>query len=169
MPAYDSAELPTCREIPLSSSKVAKKTLAAIPGILFIEFLLVLFVLPVLGNTGVAVFICIILFAVILVVTYLYQIQYFKNYYYDLKDEMIVIRKGVFAPKEISLPYERIQNVYVDRDILDTIFGLYDVHLETAAFGSGMSAHLDGVNEENATKLKEIIMKHIEKGKGTGL
>jgi len=52
----------------------------------------------------------------------------------------------------------------VDRDLLDVVFGLYDVHVSTPTFLSGLAAHIDGVNAENAEKLKNIIL-HMVKAK----
>ena len=76
--------------------------------------------------------------------------------------DVIVIRKGVRMPKEIRIPYNRMQNVYVDRDFFDIIYGLYDVHLATADATSHFYAHIDGVNEENAAKLRELILNKIK-------
>lgn len=174
MPAYDKAELPTCKEIPLHPNKVIKKTIATIVGaVIALGFLLLVFaaiIISIAEWLGLLIlFGFILLLVAIFGVAYLYQREYYRTYYYDLKKDLMVIRKGVFAPREINVPYERVQNVFVDRDILDTVFGLYDVHLETAAIGSGINAHIDGVDEANATKLKEMILGKIKKGRGSGL
>ena len=71
------------------------------------------------------------------------------------------------GPHEIRLPYSKIQNVYVDRDLLDVVFGLYDVHLATADSASNLYAHVDGLNEENAIKLRDMLLKKIEETHNT--
>ncbi|MEM5793831.1 MAG: PH domain-containing protein [Candidatus Aenigmatarchaeota archaeon] len=105
------------------------------------------------------------LFAIFPIVEFLYQREYFKRYFYDAKKDFLVIRKGVFMPRETILPYEKLQDVYVDQDVFDRIFRLYDVHVSTATFMSGFEAHIDGVNKENAEAIREIILENIRKNK----
>jgi membrane protein YdbS with pleckstrin-like domain len=123
-------------------------------------------------NGGIVLY-AVISFVIIMVffstAIYLYEYRYYKAYYYDLKNDAVVIRKGVFIPQEITIPYVKVQNVFVDRDFLDIAFGLYDVHLETAAMGSVLSAHIDGVDNENAAKLKNILLRKINANKGSGV
>lgn len=97
-----------------------------------------------------------------ILLNYLYQRWYFAVYFYDLTPDFIRIRKGPITPREITIPYERIQDVYVDQDLLDRIFGLYDVHLSTATISSGMEAHIDGVEKQAAEGLRTIILETIK-------
>lgn len=100
---------------------------------------------------------------VVVLLTYLYQVFYMNFYFYDLADKTLIIRKGVFSRNEIALPIKRLQDVYVDQDILDRIFGLYDVHVSSATMISGWLSHIDGVNKENADKIKNLLLKAIHK------
>jgi putative membrane protein len=83
-------------------------------------------------------------------------------YFYDLNENFIVIKKGVFTPKEINVPYERVQDIYVDQDIFDRLFGLYDVHISSATISSGMAAHIDGVEKIAADGLKDFLLKTVQ-------
>jgi putative membrane protein len=76
-------------------------------------------------------------------------------------DQFITIKKGVFAPTEIHVQYQKIQDVYVDQDILDRIMGLYDVHIASATVTSGIEAHIDGVEHEVAEGLKSFLLGKI--------
>ncbi|MDO8260279.1 MAG: PH domain-containing protein [Candidatus Magasanikbacteria bacterium] len=102
------------------------------------------------------------LFFIIFLVEYTYQKWYFTGYFYDLTDHFIVIKKGVFTPREINIPYERIQDIYVDQDIFDRIFGLYDVHISSATITSGFEAHIDGVEKIAADGLRESLLKTVQ-------
>ena len=53
-----------------------------------------------------------------------YISAYIKSYYYSDDEGFITIRKGVFTPTEIHVQYGRIQDVYVDQDLFDRMFGL---------------------------------------------
>lgn len=43
---------------------------------------------------------------------------------------------------------------------------LYDVHLETAGFSSGMQAHIDGVSAANAAMLRGMLMEKSKQAPG---
>jgi membrane protein YdbS with pleckstrin-like domain len=45
------------------------------------------------------------------------------------------------------------------------MLGLYDVHLATAAFTSSPLAHIDGLNEENAEKIRDLLLQKIKESR----
>jgi putative membrane protein len=99
--------------------------------------------------------------ALVVVITLLYTWYvkvYIKRYYYDGEENFITIKKGVFAPTEIHVQWQKIQDVYVDQDILDRIMGLYDVHIASATVSSGIEAHIDGVDKDAAEGLKKFFL-----------
>lgn len=167
---------PTREKYPLSSKKIIKKTITSVIGWSF----LLIFLLFMVGGAGIGIasdnnqdpsiifgiliftlFGFFFLLGVIAVLSYLYQRWYFAVYFYDILDDYIVIKKGPIAPKEITIPWERIQDVYVDQDILDRMFGLFDVHLSTATITSGMQAHIDGVEQQAADGLREALLEKV--------
>ena len=160
----------TREQFPLSEKKPLKKTLPTIINCVVLFILLfggcLAFVAFTDGrfNLSLALVISLVaaaVFAAICSLTYQYQLWYFKVYFYDLTDDFIVIRKRVFTPREISIPYERVQDVYVDQDLLDRIMGLYDVHLSSATISSGMEAHIDGVEKIAADGLRKFILDKV--------
>lgn len=94
----------------------------------------------------------------------IYVSVYIRRYYYDALEQFLTIQKGVFAPTEIHVPYGKIQDVYVDQDILDRIMGLYDVHISSATITSGIEAHIDGVDARVAEELKNFLLNKIQHG-----
>ena len=104
-----------------------------------------------------------VLAGVLLIGVPVYQWLYFKRYFYDLNDQMLTIRKGVITQKEITLPFSRITDVYIDQDLLDVVFGLCDVHVSTPTAESGLFAHIDGVSKKGGEQLKALILEHVNK------
>lgn len=96
-----------------------------------------------------------------------YPILYFITYHYDMDDKNVVIRKGVIAKKEITLPFAKITDVYVEQDTLDVILALYDVHISTPTVQSGTFAHIDGLNREGAAELRRVILEKIGRTSST--
>lgn len=180
---YDLVENPTSSQIRLSRRKIIKKTLGANLILLFVLIVVVItfiFYPKLLSQTvqpfiGVEDYIIFFLIAGIVLfslsINTIYQYIYYKTYYYNIKNDVLIIRKGVLRPDEIIIPYNRIQDIYVDRDTMDLLLGLYDVHVSSATVQSGKDAHIDGVKNENATKLKEMIIEKVQgsSNKDTGL
>ena len=92
-----------------------------------------------------------------------YEYIYFLNYFYDIDDKNLFIRKGIITKKTIILPFKRITDVYVDQDIWDVSMGLYDVHFATPTAESGRFAHIDGVDRQGAEKLRDLILDRIHR------
>jgi len=158
----------TREQFPLSIKKVLKKT---VTGTLFLAILLLIvwaiFVFALSSGTktgsqfGIITIGIFGLLLFIILSVYLYQRWYYAVYFYDLTSDYIVIKKGPITPREITIPYERVQDVYVDQDLLDRIFGLYDVHLSSATISSGMEAHIDGVEKPAADGLRAMLLKTV--------
>jgi uncharacterized membrane protein YdbT with pleckstrin-like domain len=171
---------------PLNSKKIWKKMVAGMIGLLI--FFLVLFI-PVggvlfgsyglyliamgresemQGNTALVMnffytfaLLMAAFFVILCILNYIYQKAYIKSYYYNITDKLIIIRKGVFAQHEITVPFERIQDVYVDQDLFDVMFGLYDVHISTATATSEVRAHIDGLEKKDAEEIRKLILSKI--------
>ena len=125
----------------------------------------VLITFSIYSLSSLALFVTIIFILVIagttILINYLYQKWYFDTYYYDLHPDYIVIRKDPITPREITIPYERIQDVYVDQDLFDRMFGLFDVHLSSATISSGMEAHIDGLEKPAADGLRAALLQIV--------
>ena len=159
-------------EYPLHPNKIIKKAIekmfgagAAIVALLFI-------ILPIIGSiagiggglfaaAGSAIVILLgvlLLSLAVFVVVYLWSQAYFKSYFYDLTERGIEMKKGVIFPKSIVIPLEKVSDVYVDQDIFDRVFGLYDLHFSSASLTSASLAHIDGLDKQTADALREMMM-----------
>jgi membrane protein YdbS with pleckstrin-like domain len=92
----------------------------------------------------------------------IHEIFYFKNYHYSENNEVLVLRKGVITITEVTIPYNKVQNIFVNQDLFDRIFKLYDVHLSTIGTVSQMELHIDGVSKETAEKLRDWLLNRIK-------
>lgn len=170
----------TREQFPLSPKKILKKTIGSMIGwFILLVIMYVCLIIFIMSSSFVTIFastnnqfnplmpvslatiITLGLFFLIFFITYIYQRWYFEVYFYDLTESFIIIKKGVITPREITIPYERVQDVYVDQDIFDRIFGLYDVHLSSATISSGMEAHIDGLENSAAMGIREALLKIV--------
>ncbi len=163
------------KDIPLQKRKVLKKTFNSVVKILALCAIVSFFFYHWLhGNFGevpesVSSHQTLWVIGWILVILLLvfgrmvYQILYFVTYFYDVDENNFVIRKGVLTKREITLPFSKITDVYVDQDIADVALGLYDVHISTPTVESGRFAHIDGLNKAGSVKLRKLILDAVNK------
>ena len=158
---------------PLSTKKIIKKTIISSLNYIIFSFIIFTTIIFNFNSTDsvnpdllsfmkLGTFVILGFLFLIILLNYLYQRWYFAVYFYDLNNDYIVIKKGPITPKEITIPYERIQDVYVDQDLLDRILGIYDVHISSATISSGLEAHIDGVEIESANGLRNLILETIK-------
>ena len=102
-----------------------------------------------------------ILLAVFLALDLFANFLYFRSYFYDTDGKNLTIRKGIIAKREITLPYSRITDIYVDQDMFDRIFGLFDLHFSTATARSGLTAHIDGLCKADCESLKQFVLDKV--------
>lgn len=95
-----------------------------------------------------------------------YQISYFLTYNYDIEGENLIIQKGVIAKSELTVPLSKITDVYVNQDMLDVVFRLFDLHISTPTVESGRFAHIDGLNKVGAENLKRLVLQKMKEESG---
>lgn len=82
-----------------------------------------------------------------------------ERWYYDYRIDSghLYVVKGIFLKQKGSFPLARITDIYLDRSLLDFIFGLWDVHVSTPTASSGEFAHIPGLTSRNATNLQKKL------------
>jgi len=153
---------PLSRRLPLSARKPLKKT--ALWAIVIIPAVAALGVAGGLAGSALvsgAFLASFIAGALALAAKYGYESEYAAAYFFDSNREVAVIRKGLFGSRELTIPFDKIQQVFVDRDVLDAVFGLYDVFVSTATERSILNAHIDGLDRANAETVATLIIDSI--------
>lgn len=160
------------QKFPLSKKKLYKKVIEKFFLVFFSSFVIsfiTFFVISAFSLSinlwriiSISIAIGLAFFLIVMALYVWYVIYYIKTYYYENDGHFLTIRKGVFAPTEIHVQYLKIQDVYVDQDILDRIMGLYDVHISSATYSSGMEAHIDGLDKAVAHGLKDLLLEKIK-------
>ena len=79
-----------------------------------------------------------------------------RQFTYALTADAVVIESGVFSRNRRTIPYERIADVGIERRLLQRLFGLAKVNLETGGAGSDEGA-LDSVSIAEAERLRRVL------------
>jgi DNA-binding XRE family transcriptional regulator/membrane protein YdbS with pleckstrin-like domain len=70
---------------------------------------------------------------------YWYSKVYVSKFSYEITPKFIMIKSGVFTRDRTTIPFSRVQNITISQGILDRVFGLFTVKIETAG-ASGVGA-----------------------------
>ena len=85
-----------------------------------------------------------------------YEFAYYQRYEYTFTSDTFDIRSGVLNRREREIPYGRIQNVDISRNIIQRLLGLSAIDIETAGGGSTEAA-IRYVTSEAATTIQNEI------------
>ncbi|MFT4417100.1 PH domain-containing protein [Fredinandcohnia humi] len=87
----------------------------------------------------------------------LFGILHWYRYSYRVEEGELRIEYGVFVRKRRFIPIERIQTIDVSAGIIQRIFGLVKLQVETAGGGMQAEAVLTAIKEEEANQLRSIL------------
>ena len=85
-----------------------------------------------------------------------YGLASYYRFEYELTDAHLVIHSGVLARREREIPFRRVQNVDVTRDLLGRVLGLASVGVETAG-GGATEATLEFVSRREAERIQAAV------------
>jgi len=88
-----------------------------------------------------------------------YEVAYYRRFEYELTDDTLDIRSGVFNRREREIPYGRVQNVDISRNVFQRLVGLSKLDIETAGGGS-TEASLRYVTAFEANRLQLDIRRY---------
>ena len=148
----------TVDKYPLEKRKVLKKAITrSIKWCILIGFLLLL---TLYNEPSVNIQQYFYLAGIIFVLELIYQSMLHKRYFYNLEKKLLTIREGVIARRERNIPYKRIHDIYVDQDLFDRIFRLWDLHLTTTD-SRLFNIHIDGLSAKSAKAIRALLLKKI--------
>lgn len=136
----------------LATQSIPYRALQKVSGLVILVFFLVS--ANEWGNLGVAVG----LSAVILLIALAYEVAYYRRFDYELTDDTLDIGSGVISRREREIPYARIQNVDVSRNVIQRALGIAAVDLETAG-GSSTEGSIRYVTPAEATRLQREVQR----------
>lgn len=86
----------------------------------------------------------------------LWEYMVWKRYDYYFEEDSLRITHGVFRRDEREIPYRRIQNINIKKNIVQRVLGIAKVDFETAG-GADTEASLKYVKEEEAKNIQERV------------
>ncbi|MFP4628724.1 MAG: PH domain-containing protein [Halobacteriales archaeon] len=85
-----------------------------------------------------------------------YAVAYHRRFEYEPTADTFDVSWGVFTRRDREVPYHRIQNVSIARNLVQRLVGIAEVRVETAG-ADETEIHLRYVSEAEARRLQETI------------
>ncbi|WP_159439988.1 PH domain-containing protein [Bacillus sinesaloumensis] len=95
--------------------------------------------------------------AVVIFLLLIFGVLHWYRYTYRIEEGELRIEYGVLIRKKRFIPIERIQTIDVSAGIIQRIFGLVKLQVETAGGGMQAEAVLTAIKEEEANRLRELL------------
>ncbi len=120
-----------------------------------------------------------VIIPVFLVLCFVWAKLTYHYYRYELLDVGFRKESGVIYKKYVTIPYDRIQNVDINRGILARILGLSDLNIQTAGasaavssygiIGVGAEGRLPAVSVEVAELIRDELVQRARQSRNQGL
>lgn len=85
-----------------------------------------------------------------------YAMAYYERFEYELTEDTFDVSYGVFSRRNREIPYYRIQNVSISKNIIHRLVGIAEVRIETAG-GQSAEVHLRFVTDAESRRLQEEV------------
>ncbi|MFD2433195.1 PH domain-containing protein [Mesonia maritima] len=97
------------------------------------------------------------------ILSLLFSILNYRNFKFHInyKSKEFVLEKGVLSTELINIPFDKIQQVYFKRSLLQQIINVYSVVVDTAG-SSKKEINIKALSREKANSLREILMELAE-------
>jgi putative membrane protein len=89
----------------------------------------------------------------------LYSVIYSFGFRYRLGVDELLVREGIFNRTERHIPYARIQNIVLKRNVLHRMFGVAELRLESAG-GTEPEAVMSVITLAAAARLEQVLRGH---------
>jgi putative membrane protein len=85
-----------------------------------------------------------------------WQYAYYRRFTYELTEDTLDVDAGVLSRRSREIPYGRIQNVEIERSVVQRALGLAEIRVETAG-GSDTEAQFQFVGAAEADRLQDEL------------
>jgi len=92
---------------------------------------------------------------------------YYRSLSYEVQDDEVIVRVGIFNQSVKHVPYRTVTNITVSRDILDRwFFGLGSLHIQTAGMSGQSGAEEKLVGLPNVQEVYEMVVTELRRFRG---
>jgi len=90
------------------------------------------------------------------VLTVLGAVLHFWRFSFNVKDDKFHVHKGVFMREKINIPLDRVQAVHVEQNLIQRVFGVCGLRVDTAG-SSGSELRIHALTWDEAHALRAML------------
>ena len=99
---------------------------------------------------------------VIAVLGMIYSIVNYFRYYFYIKQDELIVESGIFKRSKLNVPFDRIQTINFEQNIIHRIFNVVRLNIDTA--GSAKAEFkFDALSHEKAGALRNLLLEKKSK------
>lgn len=98
-------------------------------------------------------------FIILLIFQLLYSYKNYLNFKFHIKDGRFFLRHGVFKFTDTDIPFDRIQNININQNLIQQMLNVVGFEIETAGQGSA-EIKIKALSREDALALKQILLQN---------
>ncbi len=95
----------------------------------------------------------------IAILGFIYSVVSFFKYYFFFRDDKLIVQKGVFKRSVIEIPFDRIQSINFEQNLIHRIFNVVKLNMDTAG-SAGSELQINALDHTLASAISEHILKH---------
>lgn len=115
------------------------------------------------SSKGSYVFYTVLAIAVLVMI---YSIIAFFRYYFYVEDDKLVVERGVFGRSKTIIPFDRIQTINFEKNIVHQAFSVLRLKIDTAG-SAKKEFEFDAISEEVGEELRALVLAHKEEHKSS--
>lgn len=102
-----------------------------------------------------------------IVITMLVSGPYYRSLRYEIMDDEVIVHAGIITKSVKHVPYRTVTNLVVKQGILDRLFGLGTLNIQTAGMsGSSNTAEESLVGLNNVQEVYEAVVEKLRSFRG---
>lgn len=102
-------------------------------------------------------------FVLLLLLQLLYSYKSYLNFKFHIENQRFFLRHGVFKITDTDIPFDRIQNININQNLIQQMLNVVGFEIETAGQGSA-EIKIKALRREDAIALKQLLLKNnVEK------
>jgi len=90
---------------------------------------------------------------------FIYSVVAFFKYFFYLEDDKLIVLKGVFKKTKLEIPFDRIQSINFEQNLIHRIFNVVKLNMDTAG-SAGSELQINALDHTLANSLSDYILKH---------
>ncbi|AXF54930.1 PH domain-containing protein [Salicibibacter kimchii] len=126
----------------------------------------IVFVFFVGASGGGVGYFAMIALPVLFIFSAVYSFLYWLTYWYRVEDQELHVKQGIFVKKHRYIQRSRVQSFDMSAGILQRMFGLVKVQIETAGGGGEPDVHLIALDRAEAKRLRQRLLAKPEVSAG---